>query len=110
MRPQPDADDCDAPHRAQIERTKQLTGKDDRCLALPFSVRVHPMEWVTESFKEVNNGRLKDVSLPRNIDLIIPDFGRSFGEFTISVIDTKGVDEITLSYTFYPVESDGSGS
>jgi len=24
--------------------------------------------------------------------------------------DTKGVDEITLSYTFYPVESDGSGS
>jgi len=23
--------------------------------------------------------------------------------------DTKGVDEITLSYTFYPVETDASG-
>lgn len=60
------------------------------------STRQNPMEWVTEAFKEVNNGRLKDVSLPRNIDLIIPDFGRSFGEFTISVIDTKGVDDVAV--------------
>ena len=42
MRPQPDADDCDAPSRAQIERTKQLTGKDDRCLALPISAHGAP--------------------------------------------------------------------
>jgi transcriptional regulator with XRE-family HTH domain len=53
------------------------------------TTRKNPMEWVTETFKLVNNGRLKDVSLPRNIDLIIPDFGRTFGEFAISVIDTK---------------------
>ena len=39
---------------------------------------------------------LKDVSLPHSIDLIIPDFGRSFGEFTISVIDTKGVDDVAV--------------
>jgi len=48
MRPQPDTDDGDAPRRAQIERTKQLTGKDDRCLARPISVRVQSMEWITE--------------------------------------------------------------
>ena len=48
MRLQPDADDCDAPRRAQIERTKQLTGEDYRCLALPISITVHPMEWITE--------------------------------------------------------------
>jgi transcriptional regulator with XRE-family HTH domain len=60
------------------------------------ATRKNPMEWVTETFKAVNNGRLKDVSLPRSIDLIIPDFGRSFGEFTISVIDTKGVDDVAV--------------
>ena len=47
-------------------------------------------------FVEVNNGRLSDVSLPSNIDLLIPDFGRSFGEIEISVIDTKGVDDVAV--------------
>src|SRR6185437_11019233 len=60
------------------------------------ATRKNPMEWVTETFKAVNNGRLKDVSLPRSVDLIIPDFGRSFGEFTISVIDTKGVNDVAV--------------
>ena len=49
-----------------------------------------------DTFKAINNGRVKDVSLPRCIDLIIPDFGRSFGDFTISVIDTKGVDDVAV--------------
>ena len=54
------------------------------------------MEWVTETFKAVNNGRWKDVSLPRSIDLLIPNFGRSFGELDIVVIDTKGVDDVAV--------------
>lgn len=60
------------------------------------TTRKNPTEWLTETFKDVNNGRLDDISLPRSIDLIIPDFGRSFGEFTISVIDTKGVDDVAV--------------
>jgi hypothetical protein len=35
-------------------------------------------EWVMETFKAVNNGRLKQVPLPSSIDLLVPDFGRSF--------------------------------
>jgi hypothetical protein len=34
--------------------------------------------------------------LPRSIDLIIPDFGRGFGELVISVVDTKGVDDVAV--------------
>ena len=56
----------------------------------------HPMEWITKTFKAVNNGRLPDVALPRSIDLLIPHFGRSFGELEISVIDTKGVDDVAV--------------
>lgn len=39
---------------------------------------------------------MQDVPLPRNIDLIVPDFGKSFGEFEITVIDTKGVDDVAV--------------
>ena len=76
-----------------------LMNLDDRTrreLWYDSSTRKHPMEWVTETFKAVNNGRLKDVPLPKNIDLLIPNFGRAFGELDITVIDTKGVDDVAV--------------
>jgi hypothetical protein len=60
------------------------------------ATRKNPMEWVTETFKAVNNGRLADVSLPKSIDLLIPHYGHSFGELEISVIDTKGIDDVAV--------------
>ncbi|MGR6320050.1 helix-turn-helix domain-containing protein [Micromonospora soli] len=82
-------------------RTRVLTkiGLEDRTrreLWYDSATRTHPMEWVTETFKAVNNGRLKDVPLPKSIDLLIPDFGRAFGELDITVIDTKGVDDVAV--------------
>ncbi|MEZ5904356.1 MAG: hypothetical protein R3C69_04350 [Geminicoccaceae bacterium] len=52
--------------------------------------RKHPSKWMREAFLAVNNGRMRDVPLPRSIGLIVPDFGRSFGEFEITASDTKG--------------------
>lgn len=82
-------------------RTRVLTlmNLDDRTrreLWYDSSTRKHPMEWVTETFKAVNNGRLKDVPLPKSINLLIPNFGRAFGELDIGVIDTKGVDDVAV--------------
>ena len=80
-------------------RVLGLMGPEDRTrreLWYDSSTRKHPMEWVTEMFKAVNNGRLKDVPLPKSIDLRIPNFGRSFGELEITVIDTKGVDDVAV--------------
>lgn len=82
--------------RTRILGLLTLDARTSREIWYDSATRKNPMEWVTETFKAVNNGRLKDVSLPRSIDLIIPDFGRSFGEFTISVIDTKGVDDVAV--------------
>jgi hypothetical protein len=39
---------------------------------------------------------LKDVPLPRIIDLLIPNFAGAFGELDISVIDTKGIDDVAV--------------
>ena len=60
------------------------------------ATRQNPMEWIAKAFKEVNNGRLPDIPLPKLVDLIIPDFGKNFGELEITVIDTKGVDDVAV--------------
>jgi transcriptional regulator with XRE-family HTH domain len=73
-----------------------LADRTSRELWYDSATRKHPMEWVMETFKAVNNGRLKDAPLPRSIDLLIPHFGRDFGELQISVIDTKGVDDVAV--------------
>ncbi len=51
------------------------------------------MEWVKEAFGAVNKGQIRDVPLPETIDLLVPNFGQSFGELEITLIDTKGVED-----------------
>jgi transcriptional regulator with XRE-family HTH domain len=82
--------------RTRILELMQLPERTQRELWYDSATRKHPMEWVTETFKAVNNGRLNDVSLPRSIDLLVPDFGRTFGELEITIIDTKGVDDVAV--------------
>ena len=82
--------------RTRILSLMKLDDRTRRELWYDNSTNAHPMAWVTETFKAVNNGRLKDVSLPKSIDLLIPDFGRAFGELDITVVDTKGVDDVAV--------------
>jgi transcriptional regulator with XRE-family HTH domain len=82
--------------RTRILGLMRLEDRTRRELWYDSSTRKHPMEWVTETFKAVNNGRLPDVSLPMSIDLLIPNFSRSFGELEVTVIDTKGVDDVAV--------------
>lgn len=82
--------------RTRILELMNLPERSRRELWYDSATRQHPMEWVMKTFREVNNGRLSDVSLPSSIDLIVPEFGRSFGELEISVIDTKGVDDVAV--------------
>jgi transcriptional regulator with XRE-family HTH domain len=82
--------------RTRVLGLMGLPDRTRRGLWYDSSTRKHPMEWLRETFTAVNNGRVKDVSLPRSIDLLIPNFGRSFGELEITVIDTKGVDDVAV--------------
>ena len=85
---------CEDELKTQILELMNLEGRT-RC-ELRYDRSTHPMEWIKETFRAVNNGRLKDVPLPKIIYLLIPSFGRAFGELDISVIDTKGVDDIPV--------------
>lgn len=82
--------------RTRILEMMSLPERSTREVWYDSATRQHPMEWITKTFKEVNNGRAPNISIPKVIDLIIPDFGKAFGELEISVIDTKGVDDVAV--------------
>jgi transcriptional regulator with XRE-family HTH domain len=82
--------------RTRVLGLMALPDRTRRELWYDSATRKHPMEWVTETFTAINNGHVKEVSLPRSIDLLIPSFGRNFGELEISVVDTKGVDDVAV--------------
>jgi transcriptional regulator with XRE-family HTH domain len=79
--------------RARVIERIQLQERTRRELWYDSATRKHPMEWVKETFGAVNKGQIKDVPLPETIDLLVPNFGQTFGELEITLIDTKGVED-----------------
>ena len=82
--------------RARVLGSMNLPERTNTEIWYASGTRQHPAEWVRETFRAVNNGRMADAPLPKSIGLIIPDFGKTFGEFEITVVDTKGVDDVAV--------------
>ena len=82
--------------RAHVLNSMGLPERTNTEIWYPSGMGKHRSEWLRETFRAVNNGRMRDVPLPKSIRLIVPDFGKSFGEFEITVIDTKGVDDVAV--------------
>lgn len=82
--------------RARVLGAMNLPERTTTEIWYESGTRKHPSEWMREVFRAVNNGRMADVPLPKSIGLIVPDFGKSFGEFEITVVDTKGVDDVAV--------------
>ena len=82
--------------RARVLDRMGLPERTNTEIWYPSGRGQHPFEWLRDTFRAVNNGRMPDVPLPRNIGLIVPDFGKSYGEFEITVIDTKGIEDVAV--------------
>ena len=54
------------------------------------------MHQLRAMFRDVNNGRLADVPMPASIDIMVPNFGYEMPGLVVSVVDTKGMDEVTV--------------
>jgi len=74
---------------------------------MALDLRVRREIWIDDSskgamtmmrkvFRDINNGRLPDVPMPASIDLLIPEFGSELAGLSISVVDTKGLDEVAV--------------
>lgn len=53
-----------------------------------------PLEWLQETFEQVNNGRHPEFGLPKRIELVIPMPILGDPDLAVTLIDTQGVDDV----------------
>jgi transcriptional regulator with XRE-family HTH domain len=51
-----------------------------------------PKAWLKDTFSAINNGRHPDFTLPKRIEVVVPDQLFKVSDLTIRIIDTKGID------------------
>jgi len=55
-----------------------------------------PWLWLQKTFIEINNGRRPNITLPRLIDVVVPDDVLDESILRLSLVDTKGVDQTAV--------------
>ena len=51
-----------------------------------------PKAWLRDVFAAINNGRSPEFTLPKRIEVVVPDQLLNASELTVRFIDTKGID------------------
>lgn len=51
-----------------------------------------PKAWLQETFKAINNGRHPEFTLPKRIEVVVPQHLFEASDLTVRIIDTKGID------------------
>jgi len=54
------------------------------------------LTWLKEFFAKINKGMLKDMSLPRCVEVIVPPSFLQNHAYQLRLIDTKGIDETAI--------------
>ena len=87
----PDADALAGEILARIQPQRR-TGRQ---LWHPEISAQEPLVWLKETFEQLNNGRHPEFSLPKRIDIIVPQTTLGEGPLSICLVDTKGIDATT---------------
>lgn len=82
--------------RSEFASRLRLWERTTRELWYEESPKVSPLKWIRDTFASINNGRLRNVSLPRRIDILLPERLLAQSNFTIGFVDTKGVDDTAI--------------
>lgn len=72
----------------------ELHKRDRRDMWYSDTAGKEPLEWLQDLFERVNNGRHGEFTLPRRIDLVIPNAVLGDESVSITLIDTQGIDDI----------------
>jgi len=51
-----------------------------------------PRAWLKDTFSAINNGRHPEFTLPKRIEVVVPDSLFKASDLTVRIIDTKGID------------------
>lgn len=76
----------------EILALMELHKRDRRDVWYDSSSGKPPLVWLKDTFKEVNNGRHPEFTLPKRIEVVLPDSLLGLSDLTVRIIDTKGID------------------
>jgi len=78
----------------EILALMQLHRRDRRDLWYVPSIEKPPLTWLQDVFREINNGLHPDFSLPRRIEVIVPQALLGEDGLAVTLIDTQGIDDV----------------
>ena len=70
----------------------QLHRRDRRDVWYDASTGKQPLVWLKDTFERVNNGRHPEFTLPKRIEVFVPDRLLDVDGLSVRFIDTKGID------------------
>lgn len=70
----------------------ELHRRDRRDIWYDSASGKSPKAWLRDTFSAINNGRHPEVTLPRRIEVVVPDRLLNASDLTVRLIDTKGID------------------
>jgi transcriptional regulator with XRE-family HTH domain len=76
----------------EILARMELHRRDRRDVWYDPSTGKPPLTWLKDTFEAVNNGRHPDLTLPRRIEVVVPDAMLGVADLTIRILDTRGID------------------
>ena len=77
---------------SEIITRMNLTNRSRRELWYPELSPQDPLQWVQEIFNQVNNGRHPEFSIPKRIEVMVPQHILGEQSLSIRLVDTKGID------------------
>lgn len=76
----------------EILARMELHRRDRRDIWYDSSTGKEPLTWLKETFEAVNNGRHPDFTLPKRIEVVVPEALIDADDLSVRLIDTKGID------------------
>lgn len=70
----------------------ELHRRDRRDIWYDSASGKSPKAWLRDAFAAINNGRSPEFTLPKRIEVVVPDKLLNASELTVRFIDTKGID------------------
>ncbi|MEN4880436.1 helix-turn-helix transcriptional regulator [Pantoea agglomerans] len=76
----------------EILSKMELPRRDRRDVWYDASTGKQPLNWLKDTFEEINNGRHPEFTLPARIEVFVPEQLLPIDELSVRFIDTKGID------------------
>lgn len=70
----------------------ELHRRDRRDVWYDSACGKSPKAWLRETFSDINNGRHPEFTLPKRIEVVVPEQLLKTSDLTVRIIDTKGID------------------